>query len=98
MLGIDKTTISRFRDASETLVKRILHPDEVIEYQTSEDKQYYLAARWAIKEALFKADNENKNFNEIRINKSYREYTYPGYVISTTSEGDSYIAIVMKER
>lgn len=44
MLGIDMTTISRFENASEQLIQRILHPDEIIELESSENKSYFLAA------------------------------------------------------
>ncbi len=95
MLGIDKTTISRFKDASAEFVGRVLHPDERVEFESSENKPYFLAARWAIKEALYKAGNK-KIFKETKLTKQDRKYFYPGYEISTTSEGDDYIAIVMK--
>lgn len=97
MLGIDKTTISRFINPSNGLIKKILHFDEIKEYELCENKPYYLAAHWAIKEALYKADNSKNVFSEIKIEKKDRVYSYPGFIISTTSENDDYIAIVMKE-
>lgn len=97
MLGIDKTTISRFKNPTKEFLEKVLHPLEIVEYDKSENKEHFLAARWAIKEALFKADNANFTFSKIRIEKIDRKYVYKGYEISTTSEGDEYIAIVMKE-
>ena len=96
MLGIDKTTISRFKNMSDSFIKRVLHEEEIIEYNASENKELFLAARWAIKEALYKADNTNVEFSKMKITKENRQYKFPGYIISTTNEGDDYIAIVMK--
>lgn len=97
MLGIDKTTISRFKNPTNEFIEKVLHPLEIKEYQATENKERYLAARWAIKEALFKANNSNFAFSKIRIEKIDSRYVYQDYEISTTSEGDEYIAIVMKE-
>lgn len=98
MLGIDLTKISRFEDAKEALINKVLHPNEILEYNKVQNKAYFLAARWAIKEALFKADNSLFDFNKIEIKKDGRVYKYPGYIITTSSEDDYYIATVMKER
>lgn len=98
MLGIDITKISRFKNAKDTLIKKILHPKEITKYQESENKAKFLAIRFAIKEALFKANNSNFIFSKIEIQKKNRVYQYPGYVISTSNEDDYYIAIVKKEK
>jgi len=45
MLGIDLTKISRFDDAKDTLVKKVLHPNEIKEYEKSKEKPKFLAAR-----------------------------------------------------
>lgn len=98
MLGADLTKISRFASPTRTFIERILHPLEIEEYEKSEDKTKYLAAHWAIKEALFKADNSLLHFNEIKIEKKEKKYFYPGYVITTSNEDDYYFAVVMKEK
>ena len=95
-IGIDITRISRFKDASETLIGRILHPNEKTLFDQSEDKAKFLAARWAIKEALFKTNNNLFHFDKIEIVKEDKIYTYPGYDISTSTEDDTYIAIVKR--
>lgn len=98
MIGIDITRISRFKDPTNTFIKKILHPNEIKQYEIEKDKPLFLASRWAIKEALFKANNEEFSFNKIEIKKQDRFYKLEGYSISTSKEDDYYIAIVMKEK
>ena len=97
MLGIDLTKVSRFKNKSETFVKRVLNAEEIKEYHNSNDKVFYLANAWAIKEALFKADNRLSNFNEIRITKSNGVYNYINFEISTSNEDGYIVAIARKE-
>ena len=97
MLGIDLTKVSRFKNKSDSFVKRVLSTEEVVEYHNSNDKDFYLANAWAIKEALFKADNTLSNFNEIRITKSNGVYNYNNFEISTSNEDGYIIAIAKKE-
>lgn len=92
------TKISRFKGKSDAFIERILHPEEVKEFINQVEKEKYLATRWAIKEALFKADNKLLNFNEIHIIKEKREYKYKDFKISTSNEGDMLVAIVLKEK
>ena len=98
MLGIDITNIKRFEKQNQQFIEKVLHRDEIIEYNNSKEKAVFLAKRWAIKEALFKADNKLFSFSEINIKKEDRTYKYPGYVISTSREGDIIIAIAQKEK
>lgn len=98
MLGIDLTKISRFNNPTESLIKKMLHPNEIIEYEKAEDKTLFLAARWAIKEALFKADNQYFHFNKVEIKEVNRIFQFPGYIITTTKEDDYYFAVVMEKR
>ena len=97
MIGIDLTTISRFKGKSETFVKTILSNQELIEYNLTQNRELFLASRWAIKEALYKCDNSLLPFNKINIRKEKRKYKFENYSISTSSEGDLYIAIAKKE-
>lgn len=98
MLGIDLTKVSRFKNKNDKFLIKTLHPEEIKEYHQSENKELYLATRWAIKEALFKSDNSRFSFNETRIIQENRVYTLPGYIISTSKEDDYVIAIVQKEK
>lgn len=96
MIGIDLTNKNRFENASESFVKKILSKDEILEYKNSKDKVSFLAKRWAIKEAIFKADNSKVSFNKISIKKENNKYTYEDFEISTSSEGEAIIAIALK--
>ena len=98
MIGIDITRISRFENSSESLIKRVLHKNEIILYKESEDKPRFLAKMWSIKEALFKADNSLKEFSKIELIDKGRITTFKGFEISTSTEDDYYIAIVKKEK
>lgn len=95
-IGIDITRISRFKNAKQSLVDRILHPDEIEEFLISEHKELFLAAHWAIKEALYKTNNDLFHFDKIKIIKEKDVYSFKGYDISTSKEDDYYIAIVKR--
>lgn len=95
-IGIDITRISRFKDAKQSLIDRVLHPEEKEEFSICENKELFLAARWAIKEALYKTNNELFHFDKIKVIKKNNVYTYPGYDISTSKEDDYYTAIVKR--
>ena len=97
MLGIDITKINRFENPKDSFLKKTLHPDEIVEYNKSTDKSMFLAKRWAIKEALYKADNELFHFNKIKIIKEDRKYKFQGYIISTSKEDNYIVAIAKKE-
>ena len=98
MIGIDITRISRFENASESFIKKILHENELNDYSLAENKARFLAKRWSIKEALFKADNNLKEFSLIELKEKQRVITFNGFEISTSTEDDYYIAIVKKEQ
>ena len=96
MLGIDLTRVSRFKNASDSFLKKVLHTSEIEEYDNSNDKPLFLAKRWAIKEALFKADNSLVNFNKIQITKKNDKYNYDDFYISTSREDEYVVAIARK--
>lgn len=98
MIGIDMTKISRFKNKvyKERFIKRILHPEEIKQFKLSNNKAHFLAAHWAIKEAMFKIDNQRFHFDKILISKQNRAFNVPGYKISTSQEHDFYIAIAQK--
>ena len=98
MIGVDLTNISRFENKDEKFVSKILHPQEIIEYNKAADKALFLARYWSIKEALYKSDNKLFKFNEIYISKKDdKKYNYNNYLITTSREGDLYISFVLKE-
>ncbi|TPE58087.1 4'-phosphopantetheinyl transferase superfamily protein [[Mycoplasma] falconis] len=99
MVGVDLTTISRFENLEEHTIKNILHVEEIKEYQkiNSLNKAKYLATRWAIKEAIFKSDNNYSNFSKIKIDKTPEgRYAFENFKISTSNEGNLLIAFVVK--
>ncbi|WP_369085919.1 4'-phosphopantetheinyl transferase superfamily protein [Metamycoplasma spumans] len=100
MIGIDITRVSRFKKVSQRFVQNVLHQDEIKEFDKleSDQKPKFLATRWAIKEALFKADNKYSCFNEVLIKKSSEgRYVFLDFEISTSDEGNLLIAIVLKK-
>ncbi len=98
MIGIDVTKISRFSGKEEDFAKKILHTDERKAFKASTKKTMFIAKRWAIKEALFKADNSLFEFSKVNIKKENGRYLYKGFNISTSSEDDMLIVIVQKEK
>ncbi len=59
-LGLDAANIDRFSNPVEGLVKRILSPSEIVEYNALKDssskvRAAFLASRFAVKEAYAKA-------------------------------------------
>ncbi|WP_373590045.1 holo-ACP synthase [Metamycoplasma equirhinis] len=100
MIGIDLVSISRFKNISKRAIRKILHPNEINEYigLSEERKTIYIASRWAIKEALFKVDNQFIFFNKIEILKSqHGKYLFKDFEISTSDEDNLIIAIVLKK-
>ena len=100
-VGIDLVKISRFENASEALVKRVLSPKEIELFNKESDscKASFMASRFASKEAYFKATQDGTNFNEISVLNDKRGKPYiEGHdevVISLSDEDDYVIAIVM---
>ncbi|OYD26801.1 holo-[acyl-carrier protein] synthase [Mycoplasma testudineum] len=98
MLGIDLTRINRFESLKPKVISRILTNREQDDYAKAKNKALFLATRWAIKEAIFKADNSFVIFNEIEITKSNGKYLFPGFEISTSNEENEVIAIALKRK
>ncbi|MGL5520420.1 MAG: 4'-phosphopantetheinyl transferase superfamily protein [Metamycoplasmataceae bacterium] len=97
MIGVDLTKISRFENIETDLILRVLSPKEVNDYKALKQdlKAKYIATRWAIKEAIFKADNKYSNFSKIYINKKEKVYSFKEFQISVSNEGDYIIAFVI---
>ncbi len=97
MIGVDITSIRRFENKKDSFFKKILSNDEFKEWLNAENKCLYAAQRWAIKEALFKADNNLHNYHDINIKRNIRGYfEFKNFKISTSKEDDYVIAFVMK--
>ncbi|WP_036463673.1 4'-phosphopantetheinyl transferase superfamily protein [Mycoplasmopsis sturni] len=96
--GVDITRISRFKNKDYKFAKRILSEDELFEFmrEKSENQPLYLARAWAIKEAIFKADNTYAEFQKITLKKINKRWTFKDFKISISHEGDYLIAFVIR--
>ncbi|MDJ1646006.1 4'-phosphopantetheinyl transferase superfamily protein [Mycoplasma phocimorsus] len=101
MIGVDITKISRFNNVTKAFIKRFLSKEEFESYNKLEKnlKPGFLAARWAIKEAIFKADNSYFSFNKINLFKENGRYVTNdnNFYISTSTEDDILIAYVLRK-
>ncbi len=98
-VGIDVTQISRFADAHDSLINRILSPKEKELYEKEVNKAAFLASRFASKEAYFKATQDKTNFNEISVlndanGKPYIE-GHDELALSISDESGLSVAIVI---
>ncbi|EFF41761.1 4'-phosphopantetheinyl transferase superfamily protein [Mycoplasmopsis alligatoris] len=99
MLGVDLVKISRFNNKSLEFAQKILSKNELEEFLAldKDQKALFLARSWAIKEAIFKADNTKNKFSKIDLCKINNKWTYKNFNISISHEDDLLIAIAMKE-
>ncbi len=68
-IGIDVTELKRFQNLSENFIKRFLTTKEYTEYLKLDDsiKTKFLASRWVLKEAVFKAISKYKPIPFVQI-------------------------------
>lgn len=98
MIGVDLTRISRFKNMENKYAKRFLSNEEFKKYEKNSNKEMFLATRWAIKEAIYKADNNFVSFKKINIKLlKCGRYEFDNFFISTSSENDLLIAFVVKK-
>ncbi|MCR8613132.1 MAG: 4'-phosphopantetheinyl transferase superfamily protein [Mycoplasma sp.] len=95
-IGVDITTISRFKNKGSSFIKKVLSEEEILEYNVSKNKPRFLAVHWSIKEAIFKVDNKYSNFKDINIIKENKRYKHDEFEITTSCEADTYISIVRR--
>ncbi|MDK2819571.1 MAG: 4'-phosphopantetheinyl transferase superfamily protein [Mycoplasmataceae bacterium] len=98
MVGIDITSIDRFENKDENFAKKILSNNEFLDWEKEDAKELFLATRWAIKEAIFKSDNQFSNFSDINISKKQNRYVFQNFEISTSKENNFVIAIAIKKK
>ncbi|WBP83800.1 holo-ACP synthase [Mycoplasmopsis edwardii] len=99
--GVDLTTISRFKNKTSKFAQRILSPSELIKYEqinNNDQKALFLARAWAIKEAIFKCDNQFFDFTKIELIKKDERWTFLDFKISISHENDLLIAFVIREQ
>lgn len=68
-VGIDIVTIEKM-ELNDSFIAKILSCNEILilnNKKNSQAKKAFLAGRWAVKEAIFKASNQKINFNQIDI-------------------------------
>lgn len=79
-IGLDVTNISKFRNCSNSFVKRILTTNEYDEYLkiNTSQRARFLASRWVLKESAFKAISNDHNifFINIEFSKSDNDSFY----------------------
>lgn len=100
-VGIDLTTISRFRDKDDHYARCYLTPSEFQIYASLKEqtsKEVFLATRWASKEAIFKA-TQDPNFTSYSILNEANGKPYvadhPEMKLSISHDGDMAVAIVI---
>lgn len=104
MIGIDITKLSRFKNKTDAFLKKVLHPNELVLYNqlNNDEKIKFLATRWVIKEAIFKANNQKSSFSKLNIVKNKLKYWLIDsdeiidhrFQISTSNDGDFVVAVV----
>ncbi|VEU70284.1 4'-phosphopantetheinyl transferase superfamily protein [Mycoplasmopsis glycophila] len=97
-IGVDITKISRFENASLAFAHRILSSSEFEKFLMLEDakKPLFLARAWAIKEAIFKANNDYFSYSKIELIKKNHRWTFLNFSISISHDGDTLIAFVIE--
>lgn len=97
MIGVDITSIKRFANRKLNFVKKVLSDEEFIEWEKVENKDLYIAQRWAIKEAIFKANNDYHDYHKINIIRDEKGvFIFKNFKISTSKENEYVIAFVME--
>lgn len=82
-IGIDVAELNRFENLSEKFIKRFLTTNEYADFLKVEEKNKtkFLASRWALKEAVFKATSKWKPIPFIHL--EFRKHP-DGYIQCTT--------------
>jgi holo-[acyl-carrier protein] synthase len=99
MVGIDIVEINRVK-LFESFIKYVLTPDEqeeLLTRHTDTAKKEYLAGRFAVKEAIFKATQDQSYLNYACLNaKNGKPYIkdHPEIDVSISHDGDIAIGIV----
>ncbi len=97
-IGVDITSIKRFENKKDSFIKKVLSDQEYKEWLEAENKELYVAQRWAIKEALFKANNELHDYHNIDIKRNPKGFfEFQNYKISTSKENEYVVAFVVGE-
>lgn len=101
-IGVDLTTVSRFNNIKKHFIKRMLTDIEYDLYLKckKENRTEFLAARWAVKEAIFKANNDIGYLHYSLLHKENGKpyiLDHPEIKVSLSHEKDTLIALVLIE-
>jgi len=99
-IGIDLTRISRFDINNKKLVERILSEKELEVFQNlnNDNKPAYLASRFALKEAYYKASQDNCSFSSISFLNDKNGKPYMDErddVLVSVSDEDDYLTTIV---
>lgn len=101
-IGIDVTNIDYFINKSDRFIKRLLTKNEYNQYLKIDNnlKARFLASRWALKEATFKAVNEFHkiffiNIEFIKNENTYICTTFENVRVSISYDGNQVFATAM---
>ncbi len=101
-IGVDIANISDFIGKDEQFYRFFLKDNEYKKFSTFKSekrKAEYAAARWACKEAIFKATQDNKYmFYRIENDENGKPYVidHPELKVSISHHGDYAVATVLK--
>lgn len=101
-IGIDVTNIERFKNKKDFFAKRILTKNEYSVYLNTDEslKAKFLAVRWALKEATYKAISnfENiffTNIEFIKVDNKYKCVTFERVEVSVSYNNNLIYAIAL---
>lgn len=99
-IGVDIVKIDRFNNVDDYFINRIYTQEEINFYNTlsSDKKVVFLASRWAVKEAIFKANNQKDYLSYGCVNDiNGKPYivNHPEIKVSISHDGDYAIAFVI---
>lgn len=100
-IGTDIVKLKRMR-IDKLFLTKILTKEEISIFSKIIDnnqKLRFLAGKWAIKEALYKANNDNFNFSKLHLYKVNNRIRLKGkeldYLISVSYESEYCLAFVL---
>lgn len=102
-VGIDMTRVSRFQSCAtlSRVADFVLHESEHAEFVSAKNKAYFLAGRFAVKEALYKASSGAVRYTDIACGHSdsgaLLVSIFPKQIgsplVSVSYEGDCVVAL-----
>jgi len=96
MIGCDIVEIQRFAERQDRWAKKVLKENEMQEYNQRTNKLEYLAGRWAVKEAIYKAAGLASGF-EVLTNSNGAPYVSgaPHISVSISHEKTHALAVAI---